>query len=92
MVTTVRCPHCRGAKKVPQLGGIIGNCRLCKGDGQIKQVDKPVEVIANVAVDVTDGVCEIRELVANVVPEPNVVVIKPKVSAKPKRAYNRKRK
>lgn len=46
----VRCPACRGAKKIPKLGGMVGECNTCNGTGQINATDKPkpVEVIADV--------------------------------------------
>lgn len=44
MTETVRCPSCRGAKKVPKLGGMIGECNTCLGKGTIFAVDKPVKV------------------------------------------------
>lgn len=42
----VRCPACRGSKKVAKLGGMIGECNTCSGSGQINASDKPVPVIA----------------------------------------------
>jgi RecJ-like exonuclease len=44
MTDLIRCPSCRGAKKVPKLGGMIGECNMCKGSGQINACDKPVPV------------------------------------------------
>ena len=41
----VRCPSCRGAKKVAKLGGIIGECNTCLGIGQINAADKVAIVI-----------------------------------------------
>ncbi len=40
----VRCPACRGSKRVPKLGGMIGECDTCKGIGSINAEDKPVPV------------------------------------------------
>ncbi len=37
----IRCPSCRGAKKVPKLGGMIGECNTCTGTGKIKSCDRP---------------------------------------------------
>jgi DnaJ-class molecular chaperone len=50
MGETVRCPGCRGAKKVAKLGGIIGSCNTCKGLGTILASDK-VKVVVNDVVD-----------------------------------------
>lgn len=44
MTDTVRCPACRGAKKVPKLGGMIGECNTCAGKGTILASDKPKPV------------------------------------------------
>lgn len=41
----IRCPACRGAKKVPKLGGMIGECNTCKGNGTILMTDKPKPVV-----------------------------------------------
>lgn len=44
MTDTVRCPACRGSKKVPKLGGMIGECNTCRGKGTILAEHKPVKV------------------------------------------------
>ena len=41
MIDSIRCPSCRGAKKVSKLGGIIGECNKCEGKGTILAADKP---------------------------------------------------
>ncbi len=43
MTDTIRCPSCRGAKKVPKLGGMIGECNTCIGKGTILLADKPAK-------------------------------------------------
>ncbi len=40
MTDTVRCPECRGSKKVAKLGGIVGECNTCKGTGTIEAAAK----------------------------------------------------
>lgn len=45
MTDSIRCPACRGAKKVPKLGGMIGECNTCSGKGTILAVDKPKPVV-----------------------------------------------
>ena len=49
MIEMIRCPNCRGAKKVPKLGGMIGECNTCNGDGKIKACDKvkPMLIVEN---------------------------------------------
>ena len=64
MTDTVRCPACRGAKKVPKLGGMIGECNTCSGKGTILAVDKPKPVI----VEPVDSNTDIINAVANAVP------------------------
>ncbi len=44
MTDTIRCPACRGAKKVPKLGGMIGECNTCTGNGTILACDKPLKL------------------------------------------------
>ncbi len=48
MTESVRCPSCRGAKKVPKLGGMIGECNTCSGKGTILAADKPVSAAPSV--------------------------------------------
>ena len=38
-----RCPTCKGAKKMPKIGGMAGDCNTCKGTG------KRIETIAEEA-------------------------------------------
>ena len=59
----IRCPSCRGSKKVAKLGGVIGDCNTCEGKGQIKAVDKPVPVVAPIVVPVS----EVMEATARVI-------------------------
>lgn len=65
----VRCPACRGTKKVPKLGGIIGDCNTCNGEGQIKAADMPVAVapvVVTPAAEVVQAVsvCAPSEIIA----------------------------
>lgn len=48
MSETIRCTSCRGAKKVPKLGGVIGECNTCGGKGTILAVDKVKQVMVEV--------------------------------------------
>lgn len=41
----IRCPSCRGSKKVPKLGGMIGDCNTCKGKGEILESDRPAPIV-----------------------------------------------
>ncbi len=54
MTDTVRCPSCRGAKKVPKLGGVIGECNTCEGTGKIKACDKVMPIINEPAPELND--------------------------------------
>lgn len=52
MVDMIRCPNCRGMKKVAKLGGMMGDCNLCSGKGEIAETDKPKPVlVAPVEID-----------------------------------------
>lgn len=61
MVDTIRCPACRGAKKVAKLGGMMGECNTCKGDGHINAIDKPVPVVAEPMFATTDIISQVGE-------------------------------
>jgi microcompartment protein CcmL/EutN len=78
-VEMVRCPACRGMKKVPKLGGMIGDCNQCKGKGEIKVVDK-VEVKAVIP----EPVIDIKKAVAQAIPFKAKEEEKPEVKDEPK--------
>lgn len=63
MTEMVRCPSCRGSKKVAKLGGVIGECSTCTGSGSIKAADKPVNAVYVAAADVK----EVMNAVDNVI-------------------------
>lgn len=64
MTDIVRCPACRGSKKVPKLGGMIGECNTCTGKGTILSADKPKPVV----VEEVQSQAEIITAVANALP------------------------
>jgi len=83
----IRCPSCRGSKKVAKLGGMIGECNSCNGDGKIKQGDKPVYTVPEVVIPVAD----IMNAVSQVQPVAKIEAT-PVVKVDPKRAiYKRKK-
>lgn len=88
MTDSIRCPACRGAKKVPKLGGMIGACNTCNGKGTILASDKPKPV----AVAVEDVAAkELISAVADSVPASSVEV-EPQIKIDGKKAlYKRKR-
>ena len=63
VIEMVRCPGCRGMKKVAKLGGIMGDCNQCQGKGQIKAVDKVVVKTVEV-----EPVQDIKKAVAEAIP------------------------
>ena len=75
MTDIVRCPACRGAKKMPKLGGMIGECNTCSGNGTILAADKPKPVIT------VEDVCakELINAVADCVPASTVTITTPVV-------------
>lgn len=88
MTDTIRCPACRGAKKVAKLGGVIGECNTCTGKGTILAADKPKPVIVESLLDVTG----IVNAVADCVPASTITPIQPDVKIDGKKAiYKRKK-
>lgn len=82
MVELVRCPGCRGAKQVPKLGGMVGECNVCKGTGKVGESVKPVKVLDTVSdALVIQAVSECVPLCA-----PSNTVIEPVVDVNPKKA------
>lgn len=65
----IRCPACRGSKRVAKLGGMIGDCNCCKGKGEIDECDKPNIVMAPIPEPVAEIVKAVSQAVA-VSPEP----------------------
>lgn len=85
MTDTVRCPSCRGAKKVPKLGGVVGECNTCEGKGTILAADKPKPVV----VEAVPQVNEVVKAVADCVPA-STVELDVKIDGK-KALYKRKK-
>ena len=63
MTESVRCPACRGSKKVPKLGGMIGECNTCSGKGSILAVDKPKTVVVEIEAVPKDVIKAVSECV-----------------------------
>lgn len=86
----VRCPACRGSKKVSKLGGMIGECNTCEGTGQINAIDKPKPV----EVTIDDVIAkELINAVADCVPASKIdtLPVTPDIKIDGKRAlYKRK--
>lgn len=72
MIEMIRCPACRGTKKVPRLGGVIGDCDTCKGKGQIELSNKPVKVIPESVADDVKIVAQVADvgIASKIEPEP----------------------
>lgn len=95
MTDSIRCPACRGSKKVPKLGGMIGQCNTCNGKGTILAVDKPVKVDS-----IVEDVCakELINAVAQAVPVSDDkfevaqdLVEEPAIKVDPKKALYRRK-
>lgn len=86
MSETVRCPACRGSKKVAKLGGIIGDCNTCVGLGTIPVEDKPRPAI----VEPSPCPAEIVKAVEASIPATSVVEPVRKVDGK-KAVFMKKR-
>jgi hypothetical protein len=94
MTDTIRCPSCRGAKKVPKLGGMIGECNTCIGKGTILLADKPAKPEPVTLVDVISK--ELINAVADSVPATTIEIkqspVEPDVKIDGKKAlYKRKK-
>jgi hypothetical protein len=91
----IRCPNCRGSKKVAKIGGMIGDCNACLGTGSINAEDKP-KPIPN---EPSENVTSIIEGVAKCIPASDlsrpvgeVVIDDPLIKVDPKRTlYKRKK-
>lgn len=72
----VRCPSCRGSKKVYLLGGIQGDCLKCNGTGKILASEKPIKVTYVPECTVVDIVQAVEEIQAKPtsVPESDIVI------------------
>ena len=70
MTDMIRCPACRGSKKVPKLGGMIGECNTCNGKGTILAADRPIKVEPVEFEDIISK--ELVNAVADSVPASNI--------------------
>lgn len=54
----IRCPACRGSKRIAGIGGIVKKCKTCDGTGKINAIDKPKPVlpVEDTAIDVVQAV------------------------------------
>jgi hypothetical protein len=64
----IRCPGCRGSKQVCGLGGIVGDCKLCKGVGKIKLIDRPVAVASEPIVMASEIISKVGQLIPPAIP------------------------
>jgi len=64
----VRCPSCRGRKQVEKLGGVLGDCNTCVGEGKIKLCDKPLPPLSQH--DAVYGDKNVIDAVSKVMPNP----------------------
>ena len=96
----IRCSHCRGSKKVAKLGGMIGECNLCEGTGQMDASDRMQSIsdVVDTVVSNLDVIKQVAAVTATRIEKPrsdlvdNVVSVEPtlvKVDAK-KALYKRK--
>lgn len=92
----IRCPACRGSKKVAKLGGIIGDCNTCSGSGQINACDKPVPVITIAEITESAIISQVADCVPTAsIPDKFTIEvlhpIEPDIKVDPKKAiYKRK--
>lgn len=59
----IRCTACRGMKKVPKLGGMIGDCNLCEGTGRI--IEGQRQNIASIAAPCANEIIKAVDRVTN---------------------------
>ena len=87
----IRCTACRGRKRVEKLGGVIGDCNTCNGEGKIKLVDKPAPVASVADTNVSDVINAVSRVTPNQIDDVNDV--KPAANTASKRAvFKRKSK
>ncbi len=91
----IRCPNCRGSKKVAKIGGMIGDCNACLGTGSINAEDKPKPVLIEPIEQVTSIINQVADCVpASELSRPvgEVIIDDPLIKVDPKRAiYKRKK-
>ncbi len=93
MMEMVRCPACRGAKKVAKLGGVIGKCNMCSGDGRIKAADKPKLAPVMEPVNSVDIIKQVADVTpVSVLDAVEVEVIADDVKIDPKKAIFKRKK
>ena len=86
-----RCPSCRGAKQVPKLGGMLGDCNLCDGTGKILTKDMPINVVHAVITPTKLVIDAVAECIPACAVDDDVIDSQIKVDPK-KTLYKRKTK
>lgn len=57
----IRCPACKGTKKVAGLGMIVNDCTMCFATGKIKASDKPKQIEQIVQESVQEVIAEVSK-------------------------------
>lgn len=57
----IRCPACKGTKKVSGLGMIVNDCTMCYATGKIKASDKPKTIEQVVEESVKEVIAEVSK-------------------------------
>src|SRR5690606_21610959 len=60
-IEMIRCPACKGTKKVAGLGMIVNDCTMCFATGKIKASDKPKPIEQIVEESVKEVIAEVSK-------------------------------
>ncbi len=90
MSESVRCTACRGAKKVPKLGGMVGECNLCKGVGTILWSDKFVPKVNEPVIAEQEVIGAVADCLPATTIEDQPQQVEPKLDVK-RALYRRKK-
>jgi len=60
-IEMIRCPACKGTKKVAGLGMIVNDCTMCFATGKIKASDKPKPIEQIVQESVKEVIAEVSK-------------------------------
>lgn len=71
-----RCTACRGSRQVMKLGGMMGDCNLCHGKGEINECDVPVPPKVTEVVNSASIVTQVASVVPTVVDSSEIKVPK----------------
>ena len=89
MAHEIRCPRCKGLKRIPLLGGMVGDCPQCEGIGKVVAEEVIQPAIVAEPEPSAEVIKEVQKAVDNV--KQPVLIDEPVKMDKKRAIYKRKK-